>query len=752
MIKKQSRFIEEPDPPPSNIVKTPPPAMSNDFSSKKPLVPDPRVGPRIEKDSDVRRRDQLYLLQDLCMKNSAPPTTTKSSPKRRRPRLLGSKKKRHDGSQKAGEGRLPYKPVEFSKNMDPDDVFGLKNTSRYDLYMGIQPPTLYPSSTKGKSPNCKRPETPPPEPIENIKDHLPKISMSPLKVPDLSNREIFKYSSKDISPKKMPNQYEEPLKTTMQTNAFFRKLSGRQHRSSPRKGRVGIRSSVIGFRKSASTNTELSKVDEIYAAAASRSIEHSPRRPTQNPKPSTGDPPERFVDAENLANQASPCSTISARVESARSAITAKASHVDILSTATTSKLSFPSPPPTAALPHPPISQTSPVREHKKSGSFGYHPFPKTSPRGSPQKSPTKKTKHVRDTSLQASAGAVMAKSGSAPLLNRTYTSPEPEITRKPSLEPSPMPDSPLISAKQPPRIDETMNRQRKTEAKKRRDMAAHQAWIANGDDQVAGTRKGEQVHERERRLVAKEEINEPESKWKEDDEVVHLPSIRDSYESAPYITAYGINGYHIERATPEPLRVEKSPTPPKQSQSMRKSRIVVLADQVPQAAPATQPPNDLDAYIHPLHRQAAGQRRVSPLNPLAPPFVANHKPSKHYDIPNGHASPRLAIGASHPLRREFSTRSAHSLPNDPRDYSPRNSLNSLMAESLEVRLSAVERKSFLLERALVAVLEASAVLEGRIPYGNGNESEDGAMIDKGTNGMHAEDGNDEEDIVKAYL
>ena len=749
MIKRRSRFIEEPDPP-SNIDKPLHPAMTNDFS-KKPLVPDPRDGPRIEKDSDVRRRDQLYLLQDLCIKNGAPPTT-KASPKRRRPRLLGSKRKRHDESQKAGEGRLPHKPVEFSKNMDPDDVFGLKNTSRYDLYMGIQPPIPYPSSAKRKYPSCKRPETPPPEPIENIKDHLPKISMSPLKVPDLSNREIFKYSSKDVSPQKMPNKYEEPLKTTMQTNAFFRKLSGRQHRSSPKKGRVGIRSSVVGFRKSASTNTELSKVDEIYAAAASRSIEHSPRHPIQETDPAINSSPERLVAAENLANQASPCSTISARVESARSAIAAKASHVDILSTATTSKLSFPSPPPTAALPHPPISQTSPAREHKKSSSFGYHPFPKASPRGSPQKSPTKKTKHVRDTSIQASAGATMAKSGSAPLLSRTYTPPEPGVSRKPSLEPSPMPDSPLMNAKQPPKVDETMNRQQKTEAKKRRDMAHHRAWIANGDDQAADTHKGESFHGREARHIVREETNEPRSKWKEDDEVVHLPSIRDSYEKAPYITAYGINGYHIERATPEPLRVEKLPTPSKQFHSMRKSRIVVLADQVPQAGPALQPPNDLDAYIHPLHRQAAGQRRVSPLNPLAPSFVANYKPGKHHDMPNGHASPRPAIGASHPLRREFSTRSAHSLPNDPRDYSPRNSLNSLVAENLEMRLSAVERKSFLLERALVAVLEASAVLEGRIPYANGSGPEDGASMDKGTNGTHAEDTNDEEDIVKAYL
>ena len=750
MIKRQSRFIEEPDPP-STTKWTPHPAMSNDFS-KKPLVPDPRDGPRVEKDSDVRRRDQLYLLQDLCMKNSAPPTI-KAPPKRRRPRLLGSKKKRHDESQKAGEGRLPYKPVEFSKNMDPDNVFGLKNTSRYDLYTGIQPPVLCPSSAKGKYPNCNRPETPPPEPLENIKDHLPKISMSPLKVPDLSNREIFKYSSKDISPKKMPNKYEEPLKTTMQTNSFFRKLSGRQHRLSPKKGRVGIRSSVVSFRKSVSTNTELSKVDEIYAAAAITSSENPPRHPIQETEPTINNSPERLVAAEYLANQASPCSTISARVESARSAIAAKASHVDILSTATTSKLYFPSPPPTAALPHPPISQTSPVREHKKSGSFGYHPFPKTSPRGSPQKSPAKKIKHVRDTSIQASAGAIMAKSGSAPLLSRTYTPPEPGIRRKPSLEPSPMPDSPLMSAKKPPRFDETVDRQQRAEVKKRRDMAHHRAWIANGDDQAAGTRQGEEVHERERRLVTKEETKEPTNKWKEDDEVVHLPSIRDSYESAPYITAYGVNGYHIERATPEPLRVEKPPTPPKQAQSMRKSRIVVLADQVPQAVFATQLPNDLDAYIHPLHRQAAGQRRVSPLNPLAPSFIANHKPEKHYDIPNGHASPRPAIGASHPLRREFSTRSAHSLPNDPRDYSPRNSLNSLVAESLEVRLSAVERKSFLLERALVAVLEASAVLEGRIPYGNGNNGpEDRASMRKGSNGMHAEDANDEEDIVKAYL
>ena len=800
MIRRRSRFIENTDPEESKFDKRH--AMS-DEGSKKPLVPDPKVGPRIEKDSDVRRRDQLYLLQDLFIKNCQPPKP-KASPIRRQSLLLGLRKKAHNELQKAKGGRQLHTPLECTPDMDPTDTYKLKNSSQYSLYMRKDPRVPGPASQKSRSPErepiLERPETPHTESADIVEDYLHMTPVSPFKAPDLSDRETFKYWSKESSPKK-PNitRGVEPLKTTVQTNTFFRKLSGHQYKSPKKPNRVGIRTS-IAFRKSPSVNTELAKVDEGFTATPSNQDQTANAdKPMPSRKSSlqqaiscTQESPNRIAelrDSETLANQGSPGSTISATVESARSAslIAAKASHVNILYAADAPKFPLPSPPPTAALPHPPTSQMSPVREHKKNGSFGYHPFPKTSPRGSPQKSPGKRTKFAKEALSQASAGEGMAKSGSAPLLNRTYGSPVQEVARKPSLEPSPIQDSPLLNTKQPSRMkggDVTefasvsqMNRQKKTEAKKRRDMAIHRAWLANADlekleDKQAVT-GGQADHpygelSSQARQACTEQIS------KDQDEIVHLPSIRDSYDNAPYINAQGVSGYQYTGATPEPLRLESPPTPPKTQQSNRKSRVVVLAEQPPLAIPVAPSSEDYNANIHPLHRQgaAAAQRRVSPLNPLAAPFVASHRSFKQHDFPNCHPSPKPAFVTSHPLRRDFSVRSAHSLPNDPHEYSPGDSFNSLVAENREVRLSAVEkaveRNSFLLEKVLVAALEENAVLKRRVgrkstvgmegmmgermSYDNGEMGHPvGGASSNGT-GLHGRDLDGGEDGEKAYL
>ena len=795
MKKRRSRFIEETGADESNANES---RVISDESSKKPLVPDPKIGPRIEKDSDVRRRDQLYLLQSLFIKNVQTPKP-KASSIHRRPLILGSRKKAHNEVQRSKGGRPLHKPLEYTPDMDPKDNYKLKNSSQYSLYMRKDPQAPGPVSqqpislVKKTDQVQERPETPPVESADIVEDYLRMTPISPFKAPDLSDRETFKYWSKDPSPRKMStSKGEEPLKTTIQTNAFFRKISGRQHKSPKKPARVGIRSS-IAFRKSPSMNIELAKVEEqltpvvfkLEESSTSNKPRPSHRISPQEAHSSTQGSPSRTTglrDSEALSKQGSPCSTISATVESARSAslIAAKASHVNILYAADAPKLPFPSPPPTTALPRPPTSQISPVREHKKSGSFNYHPFPKTSPKRSPQKSPGKRTKFVKEAIAQASAGAVMAESRSAPLLSETHGSLAPEIARKPSLEPSPIPDSPLMNNKQSSRMNGgdvvtspsacQIKRQRKTEAKKRRDMAIHRAWLASCDIETVG---GNQAVTGGQAYRSCAEVPHPRQGYtantlRDQEEIIHLSSTRDSHDNPHYVNAQGVSGYQSSEMTPEPLRLEKSPTPTKTPQSNRKSRVIVLAEQPPLIIPVTQSPEDVNANIHLLYRnEAASQRRVSPLNPLAPPFVANHRSLKQCDLSNGHLSPGPTFATSHALRRDFSVRSAHSLPTDPRDYSPRNSFNSLVAENRDVRLSAVERaverNSFLLEKVLVAALEENTILKGRVRKESkgigerlGYDGEQmGTLLGQPLVNGHGLDGRDlngGENLEKAYL